>query len=65
VSEGCGIVVNTDMNDAENIRQKILLTLNCDGDVSDRNRVWIAQPAVFLYAKSTRRVLESFDVCEL
>ncbi|WP_135366650.1 RNA-guided endonuclease InsQ/TnpB family protein [Halosimplex halophilum] len=54
VCEACGLVANADVNGAENIRQKVLPTLACDG--GDRDTGWMAQPAVRLFDKSTGRV---------
>ncbi|PSP83397.1 transposase, partial [Halobacteriales archaeon QS_1_68_17] len=45
---------NADVNGAENIRQKVLPSLACDG--GDRDNGWMAQPAVRLFDKSTGRV---------
>jgi len=50
----CGLVANADVNGAENIRQKVLPSLACDG--GDRDNGWMAQPAVRLFEKSTGRV---------
>jgi putative transposase len=54
VCEACGLVANADVNGAENIRQKVLPNLTCDG--GDRDNGWMAQPAVRLFDKSTGRV---------
>jgi putative transposase len=54
VCEACGLVANADVNGAENIRQKVLPNLACDG--GDRDNGWMAQPAVRLFDKSTGRV---------
>jgi len=54
VCEVCGLVANADVNGDENIRQKVLPTLACDG--GDRDNGWMAQPAVRLFEKSTGRV---------
>jgi len=54
VCDECGLVANADVNGAENIRQKVLPTLACDG--GDRDNGWMAQPAVRLFEKSTGRV---------
>ena len=54
VCEECGLVANADVNGAENIRQKVLPSLACDG--GDRDNGWMAQPAVRLFDKSTGRV---------
>ena len=54
VCEVCELVANADVNGAENIRQKVLPSLACDG--GDRDNGWMAQPAVRLFDKSTGRV---------
>ena len=54
VCDECGEVANADVNGAENIRQKVLPSLACDG--GDRDNGWMAQPAVRLFDKSTGRV---------
>jgi len=54
VCESCDTVANADINGAENIRQKVLPSLACDG--GDRDNGWMAQPAVRLFDKSTGRV---------
>ena len=54
VCDDCGLVANADVNGAENIRQKVLPSLACDG--GDRDNGWMAQPAVRLFDKSTGRV---------
>jgi len=51
---GCGLVANADVNGAENIRQKVPPSLAADG--GDRSTGWLAQPAVYLFDKSTGRV---------
>jgi putative transposase len=50
VCEACGLVANADVNGAENIRQKVLPNLTCDG--RGRDNGWMAQPAVRLFDKS-------------
>ncbi len=47
------MVANADINGAENIREKVLPTLACDG--GDRDNGWMAQPAVRLFARSEGR----------
>ena len=54
VCESCETVANADINGAENIREKVLPSLACDG--GDRDNGWMAQPAVRLFDKSTGRV---------
>jgi putative transposase len=54
VCESCGTDANADINGAENIREKVLPSLACDG--GDRDNGWMAQPAVRLFDKSTGRV---------
>mgnify|MGYP006283138759 CR=1 FL=1 len=54
VCNECGLVAKADVNGAENIRQKVLSSLACDG--GDRDNGWMAQPAVRLFEKSTGRV---------
>ena len=54
VCDECELVANADVNGAENIRQKVLPSLACDG--GDRDNGWMAQPAVRLFDKSTGRV---------
>jgi putative transposase len=54
VCDSCGLIANADVNGAENIRQKVLPNLACDG--GDRDNGWMAQPAVRLFDKSTGRV---------
>ena len=54
VCEPCGTVANAEINGAENIREKVLPSLACDG--GDRDNGWMAQPAVRLFDKSTGRV---------
>ena len=54
VCESCETVANADVNGAENIRQKVLPSLACDG--GDRDNGWMAQPAVRLFDKATGRV---------
>jgi len=54
VCESCDTVANADINGAENIREKVLPSLACDG--GDRDNGWMAQPAVRLFDKSTGRV---------
>ena len=54
VCEPCGTVANADINGAENIREKVLPSLACDG--GDRDNGWMAQPAVRLFDTSTGRV---------
>jgi putative transposase len=49
----CGFVGNADCNGAENIRQKVLPNLACDG--GDRDNGWLAQPAVRLFDRSEGR----------
>ncbi|GAA0239666.1 hypothetical protein GCM10009000_064040 [Halobacterium noricense] len=49
----CGLVANADSNGAENIRQKVLPNLACDG--GDRDNGWLAQPAVRLFDCSEGR----------
>jgi putative transposase len=49
----CGLVANADCNGAENIRQKVLPNLACDG--GDRDNGWLAQPAVRLFDRSEGR----------
>ena len=63
VCEECGLVANADVNGAENIRQKVLPNLACDG--GDRDNGWMAQPAVRLFDKSTGQVAPQEQVsCE-
>ena len=50
----CGLVANADLNGAENIRKKVPPSLAPDG--GDRSTGWLAQPAVYLFDKSTGRV---------
>jgi putative transposase len=50
VCDACGVVANADCNGAENIRQKVLPSLACDG--GDRDTGWLAQPAVCLFDRS-------------
>jgi putative transposase len=40
VCDECGLVANDDVNGAENIRQKVLPNLACDG--GDRDNSWMA-----------------------
>ncbi|SEP03035.1 transposase [Halogranum amylolyticum] len=47
VCEKCDTVANADVNGAENIRQKVLLSLVTDG--GDRDNGWLAQPSVCLF----------------
>ena len=54
VCESCGTVANADINGAQNIREKVLPSLACDG--GDRDNGWMAQPAVRLFDTSTGRV---------
>ncbi|PSP78694.1 transposase [Halobacteriales archaeon QS_4_69_225] len=54
ICESCGTVANADISGAENIREKVLPSLACDG--GDRDNGWMAQPAVCLFDKSTGRV---------
>ena len=54
VCDKCGLVANADVNGAENIRQKVLPSLACDG--GDRDNGWMAQPGVRLFDKSTGQV---------
>jgi putative transposase len=54
ICEKCDTVANADINGAENIRQKVLPSLACDG--GDRDNGWLAQPAVRLFDKSRGRV---------
>ena len=54
VCGSCGTVANADINGAENIREKVLPSLACDG--GDRDNGWMAQPAVRLFDKSTGQV---------
>jgi putative transposase len=54
VCDDCGLVANADVNGAENIRQKVLPNLACDG--GDRDNGWMAQPAVRLFDTSTGRI---------
>jgi putative transposase len=60
VCDECGLVANADVNGAENIRQKVLPTLACDG--GDRDNGWMAQPAVRLFDKSTGQVASQEQV---
>lgn len=50
VCDACGVVANADCNGAENIRQKVLPSLICDG--GDRDTGWLAQPTVRLFDRS-------------
>jgi putative transposase len=54
VCDECGLVANADVNGAENIRQKVLPNLACDG--GDRDNGWMAQPAVRLFDTLTGTV---------
>jgi putative transposase len=49
----CETVANADVNGAENIREKVLPSLACDG--GDRDNGWMAQPAVRLFDRSEGR----------
>ncbi len=53
ICESCGTVSNADINGAENIREKVLPSLACDG--GDRDNGWMAQPAVRLFDRSEGR----------
>ncbi|PSQ48438.1 transposase [Halobacteriales archaeon SW_7_65_23] len=61
VCDDCGLAANADVNGAENIRQKVLPSLACDG--GDRDNGWMAQPAVRLFDKSTGQVRPQEQVC--
>ena len=47
----CGVVAKADVNGAENIRQQVPPSLAPDG--GDRSTGWLAQPAVYLFDKTT------------
>jgi len=51
VCDSCGMVANADVNGAENIREKVTLSLTTDG--GDRSTGWLAQPSTFLFDKET------------
>ena len=60
VCDEYGEVADADVNGAENIRQKVLPSLACDG--GNRDNGWMAQPAVRLFDKSTGRVASQEQV---
>jgi transposase len=51
VCENCGLVANSDLNVAENMRATVT-----PSPAEDRSNGWLAQPSVRLFDKSTGRV---------